>query len=236
MENDITALARRVQRLEALLGASDRNPHLLDAQLDAAYTTLRCQVPDEAVAASRALTLLSAVTGPRLASMNERLRMFDNTLTDAQQGLGILKDHTQENREAQIPPIFSKTDSDTLDHLIKRQNGLTKHIDKEEYAVDRLLLDFDAATASLNSALLALADQARAAVLPSPSVVSEAMSMSQPSSAPMHSEEHTESHADPAPAASTSATASAPASAPGSAPASTSAPVSVEKSDAAPAD
>lgn len=212
MENDVLALARRVQRLEALLGVSDRNPHVLDAQLDAACTTLRRQVPDEAVAALRALTLLNSVLGSRTESIDERLRLINSTVTHAEQDLAILKDHTQENRDAHIPPTFSKSDSDTVDYLVKRKSRLAIQIDEEEQAVDRLLMDFDAATARLNSSLLALAGQVRAAVpplpSPSPTVASQPDHSTQSPSMPPHLEEGMESYSDNAPAQSP---ASAPA-------------------------
>lgn len=160
--DDVIRLERRVQRLEALLGTSEDNAHILQAQLGAARATLRQQVPDEAVAAHRALALLSRATTTTTGDARSAVSAASALVARAEGAVSVLRE-AEAGGAPVAPPSVSDDMWDQL-HTLRAQAGkLARRVDAEDESVDRLLVAFDAATARINGALLAIAAHARRA-------------------------------------------------------------------------
>lgn len=162
MNTDLTLLARRVRRLEALLGPhlqvdpqSPPEAHLL-AQLTHLQSQLRQIVPDEAVAAHRVLTMLAHATTSDRHTLLNQIRTMQQRIQTIRPHIAQLEQVAEKDI---TPPAISTDDSNTLQSLIRRAAKAEAQQTEEDSQVDELLISFDASTARINSYILTLVRQ-----------------------------------------------------------------------------
>lgn len=161
MESDLINLQRRINRLEILIGATKTKENCITA-LRTAQSGLRSKVPDEMAAAHRAITLLSILQRGGAQTSHRKTDNAHDLIEHVLPQLTTLQTLCDNARDAHhLPPGISRDMRDCMRCLHARLQKLDADLYARELAIDDLLTGFDAATARLNSAILALARRVR---------------------------------------------------------------------------
>lgn len=166
MQTDLQVLHDRVSRLETVLGSRPApQSSCIHARTQDALKKLREQVPDEMAAAHRAVTMLSYATpGLRGLGVTRRARTAraESAVDRAATSLAEMEALLQ---GLELPSSNLPVGCERMEELSRLERIVvceTKPaVEDDEEKLDRLLVDFNDATARLNNQILALADTVR---------------------------------------------------------------------------
>lgn len=162
MTSDVEVLRERICRLESIIGSgASTQSSCIHIQVKGALAALRTQVPDEIVSARHAVEALSsAASGLRglAATRCARIEHAEALVDRVAEALAEMDDlESAVTLPGRDLPIKSKQIQmlDVLHHTVACDIAPT--VETEEQQLDRVLVDFNDATARLNSQIIALA-------------------------------------------------------------------------------